>query len=123
MKKINFGFFLSISIVLCLIFTAFKTLDEKSDSNCSYYHLSQYEDGIQIADITMTSECRYALIIKEIDEPIKRYSGTYTMSEPLKRGSSCTITLFQDGEYLAQATLAWPIEDGVTLILGDYILR
>ena len=80
-----------------------------------------YENNQCIATFDMYSNCTFVFVNKE-ESPYLTYRGTYVMDDgPIVRGCDKRITIYVDGQNVGSGTLIWPLQQNLTLILGEFI--
>lgn len=115
--------FISLVITLCLtavLTMSFKT-ENKTDSNeCITKSFAAYEDGECIATFDLYSNCTFLYVNKE-EHPYQRIRGTYEMEEgPIEKGCYKRITIYVDGVSADRGVLAWPLQQELVLIMGEF---
>lgn len=92
-----------------------------NSADCINGHFSHYEDGICIADLTLTSRCRFTFNNHEDAESL---IGKYQLSNEVTHGRSATIYFYSDnGEQIAYGTIYYASDGKLTVILGDFVLK
>ncbi len=100
---------------------AFTSNSQSEKEDCLTMSFAAYEDGQCIATFDMYSNCTFVYVNKE-EEPYLTYRGTYVMDDgPIERGCDKRITIYVDGQAADRGTLAWPLQQNLMLILGEFI--
>ena len=47
-------------------------------------------------------------------------SGTYSLSDEITRGGQVYVSFYVDGEYQGRATLVWPLQQDMMLLMNGY---
>lgn len=92
-----------------------------NSADCINGRFSHYEDWNCIADLTLTSGCRFTFDNHEESESIV---GKYQITNEVTRESSATIYFYSDyGEEIAYGTIYYDSDGKLTVILGDFVLK
>lgn len=67
----------------------------------------------------ITLKSNGSFVMEEDGEPT--VYGTYALSDRIERGGTVTIYLFVDDSEIGQGTLAWPLEDGLCILIEGAI--
>ena len=104
-------------MVLCLVM-AFT----KGSTECITMSFAAYEDGECLATIDLYSNCTFRYVNME-ETPFIRINGTYEMEDgPIERGCQKRIYI-STNEGSAKGDLVWPLQEELTLLLGEFIFR
>lgn len=70
--------------------------------------------------LILTIDCEFLLLDYQSHEQI--YGG-YSISDKIIKGSVSTIDFFIEDEPIGEATIAWPLEDDLCLIINGVVFR
>lgn len=69
--------------------------------------------------LSLWSDCTFKFVERE-GRNIDSTEGTYTVDGDVTPGSVATITFYVNGRNYGQATIAWPLEEGLQVWMNGY---
>ena len=73
-----------------------------------------------VFSLTLTESCKFFFVDYQSKEQI---NGGYSILNTVTKGGMSTIDFFINDGFVGEAIIAWPVEDGLCLIIDGIVLR
>lgn len=93
-----------------------------SKGNCISGNFVAREDGHIIGSLLLRSDCTFRMVERD-GYDVTTTDGTYSIDDNISRGEMTSINFYVNGRSQGSATLAWPEEEGMCILINGFIFR